>query len=151
MFQTTSTYAPPCIVRKHIFRIIWKRIDRSKIGDSILPDASLVISTVFVPRQLCSLYLTCSELLRALWDHAHRYGRTCAARTCVCACVYARVYARTYNGEFNARRARVTQCRVYGHYRHCATRERMNMCTMHQRVKTQWRTTQTPELRRQSA
>lgn len=62
-------------------------------------------------------------------------------RVYICACVTESLTLGAH-GSYNA---------LYGHYGHCAARERMNMCTMHQRVKSQWRTTQTPELRRQSA
>lgn len=105
-------------------------------------------------RDNCAVYiLPVVNYCAALWAYAHR-ARVARARSGMRACIYAPAYvcilcARVTesltlgaHGSHNA---------VYGHYGHCATRERMNMCTMHQRVKTQWRTTQTPELRRQSA
>jgi len=88
-----------------------------------------------------------------LWVYAHtdtrvareyaRFDMRVYAAACIHSCV--RVTESLTLGAHGSHNA------VYGHYGHCATRERMNMCTMHQRVKTQWRTTQTPELRRQSA
>lgn len=47
--------------------------------------------------------------------------------------------------------ARVAQCRVWTLWALCEARANEYARTMHQRVKTQWRTTQTPELRGQSA
>lgn len=136
-------------------------VRQSKVANSILQSAFLAIPQ-FVPRQLRSLYFTCSELLRRIMGlripiHVARARAVRHIYTCIRVYV-ARIYAPAYvcilyvcvteslmlgaHGSHNA---------VYGHYGHCATRERMNMCTMHQRVKTQWRTTHTPELRRQSA
>jgi len=97
----------------------------------------------FVPRQLRTLYFTCSELLRAHYEFTRTRAAT-SVRVSVCGGARVRAESLTLgaHGSHNA---------LYGHYGHCETRERMNMCTMHQRVKAQWRTTQTPELRRQSA
>lgn len=96
MFQTPSTYAPPCIVRKHIFRIIWKRIDRSKIGDSILPDASLVKSPPCSFRDNCAAYILpvvnyCAhyEITHTDTDTRVRPGRACVR-------VYTHVYTHTH-------------------------------------------------------
>jgi len=90
-------------------------------------------------RDNCALYILPAVNYCAHYKFTHTTGRRVRVRRCACVAESLTLGA---HGSHNA---------LYGHYGHCETRERMNMCTMHQRVKAQWRTTQTPELRRQSA
>lgn len=82
-----------------------------------------------------SLSLHSSSLLLTFF---HMFARV---RSCACVCV----------SESLTLGARVAQCRVWTLWALCEARANEYARTMHQRVKTQWRTTQTPELRGQSA
>ena len=88
-----------------------------------------------------SLSLSLSPFLFAL-AYFLPHARPCTlVRTCARVCV----------SESLTLGARVAQCRVWTLWALCEARANEYARTMHQRVKTQWRTTQTPELRGQSA
>lgn len=101
------------------------RMNYSKRSKATIDPCTPLSLSLFIPLRSCLLSSTC---------------RSCTlVRACVCV------------SESLTLGARVAQCRVWTLWALCEARANEYARTMHQRVKTQWRTTQTPELRGQSA
>lgn len=88
----------------------------------------------YTPRLHYSYLLSSTRVLHTLALYIYTYVYACV-RVCV--------------SESLTLGARVAQCRVWTLWALCEARANEYARTMHQRVKTQWRTTQTPESRGQ--